>query len=388
MQYSNDGNQTDLLGEGTADPFTGLAPARTPEEEQRLIDARHAQARAAATSTANTNNAPGGYASQRGASDRGAQFSTDPQAIIDAYVYSRPGPDGLRVTPEQYAAAKRMKKLNHDAMNGTGYKALTYGILGAPAAITGGAAALAPGGLGFSAGSGSIAAADAGTAAAESASASAEPIVQVANEATGLAQAGPGFSPAAASAFNAAPAASAAPAAASAAPGAAPSWLAEGGKLGGKLAAAAAPFLIQEALGGKTKEEKALIAKQEQLAQEAKVRQGQQQDARMNQLGQQLLAFNPSNQLMAQMFGPQAAFQPEQMAAMAQGPAPPSDPNVLNYMGNDQKKLQEKRELIRRRDEYAAAEAARHDMLMGGIQRPGPGPTPIQMSAPQAARKY
>jgi hypothetical protein len=376
--------------EGSAiDPFTGLAPARTPEEEQRLIDARRAQARAAATSTANTNNAPGGYSSQRGAADRDVQFSENPQAVIDAYVYSRPGPDGLRVTPEQYAAAKQMKKLNHDAMNGAGYKALTYGILAAPSLVTGGAAlAGGPEALGFGAGSGSIAAADAGTAAAESAAASAEPIVQVANEATGLAQAGPGFSQAAANAFNAAPATGAAAAASAAAPGAAPSWLAEGGKLGGKLLGAAAPFLIQAALGGKTKEEKALIAKQTQLAQEAKVRQGQQQDARMNQLGQQLLAFNPSNQLMAQMYGPQAAFQPEQMAAMAQGQAPAQDPSIRNYMGDDQKKLQAKREMIRRQDEYDAAEAARRDMLMGGIQQPGPGPTPIQMSAPQAARKY
>ena len=369
----------DFLGDGTVDPFTGLAPALTPEEEQRQIDARHAQARADATRTANTN-----YASNRG----GPDYSS----MSVAQLLSRKAAGDPLISQAMVDSARKLERQNHRAMNTGGYKALTYGILAAPAAITGGAAAFGgPEALGFGAGTGSIAAGDAGTAAAESAAASAEPAVQVANGATGLAQAGPGFSQEAANAYNAANAAgAAAPAAgaAPAAPGAAPSWLAEGGKLGGKLATAAAPFLIQAALGGKTKEEKALIAKQEQLAQEAKVRQGQQQDARMNQLGQQLLAFNPSNQLMAKMYGPDAAFQPEQMAAMAQGQAPANDPDIANYTGTDQAKLRAKREQIRRQNEYDAAEAARRDMLMSGVQRPGPGPTPIQMSAPQAARRY
>ena len=45
----------DFLGDGTVDPFTGLAPALTPEEEQRRLDARRAQLRALATRTGNTN---------------------------------------------------------------------------------------------------------------------------------------------------------------------------------------------------------------------------------------------------------------------------------------------------------------------------------------------
>ena len=91
---------------------------------------------------------------------------------------------------------------------------------------------------------------------------------------------------------------------------------------------------------------------------------------------------------MAQMYGPQAAFSPEQAAQMVQGPTPASDPEILNYQGTDQGKLQQKREMIRRRNEYAAAEEQRRAMMMSGIQQPGAGPAPIQMSAPQAARKY
>jgi hypothetical protein len=159
-------------------------------------------------------------------------------------------------------------------------------------------------------------------------------------------------------------------------------------KYAGPAAIAAAPYAINALMGGRTKEEKQLIAKQEQLAQEAKVRQGQQQDARMNALGQQMLAFNPTNQMMAQMFGPDAAFQPEQMAAMAQGEKPAYDEKWSNYKGTDKKTQNDINEYIRRKKEYDAAEASRRDMIMGGIQRPGPGPAPIQMPTPQAARRY
>jgi hypothetical protein len=348
------------------DPFAGLSPALTPEEEQRQLDARRAQLRADSTRTANIN-AP--YQQQRGTA---AAQNTVGSSVADLERRQRQG-DPL-VTPEVLAAARKSERDNHRAMNTGAYKALTYGILAAPAAVTGGAAAFGgPGALGFGAGTGSIAAADAGTAAAESAAASTPAIT------TGGAMTAPTL---------AAPAATGAAAAPAAAAGSVPSWVSDGAALGGKLATAAAPFLIQEALGGKTKEEKALIAKQEQIAREAKVRQGQQQDARMNQLGQQLLAFNPSNQLMAQMYGPGAAFQPEQMAAMAQGQKPAYDEKWSNYKGTDPKVQKDIEEYIRRKKEYDAAEASRHDMLMGGIQRPGPGPTPIQMSAPQAARRY
>jgi hypothetical protein len=91
-------------------------------------------------------------------------------------------------------------------------------------------------------------------------------------------------------------------------------------------------------LGAKTDSEKALEAKQKQIAAEARKQQELNQQARMNALGQQMLAFNPQNQMMAQMFGPGAAFQPEQLAQMAQNPMKPQlDPSLINYQGVDRR---------------------------------------------------
>ena len=147
--------------------------------------------------------------------------------------------------------------------------------------------------------------------------------------------------------------------------------------------------VVGSLLGAKTDSEKALEAKQKQIAAEARKQQELNQQSRMNALGQQMLAFNPQNQMMAQMFGPQAAFQPEQMAQMAQNPMKPIyDEKWSNYQGTDRKTQADIEDYIKRKAEYDRQEAARRDMLMGGIQRPGAGPAPIQMSAPQAARKY
>jgi len=370
-------NQSDFLGEGTVDPFTGLAPAA---DEEALAAARRNQLRYSANNTANIN----------AVSDRGGP---DYSSMTSAQLLSRKAA-GEPISEEQIAAAKRLEKLNHEAMNTAGYKALTYGILAAPGLITGGAGVFGgPEALGFGAGTGSISAENAGLAAAESASASATPIVPVVNEATGLAQAGPGFTQAAADSYNAAHGLTAAAvpataAAATTAAGSVPSWLSDASAWGGKLATAAAPFLINEALGGRTKEQDALIAKQEQLAKEAEIRQGQQQDARMNALGQQLLAFNPTNQMMAQMFGPGAAFTPQQVSTMAQGQPPPQNPALENYHGTDPKVQAQVEEYIRRKQEFDQAEAGRKNMIMGGMAPVGPGPSPVQMGPPQAARRF
>ena len=327
----------DFLGEGTVDPFAGLAPA-TPEDQQRLEDARRSQLRQSATRTSNINQAPGGYLDQR------SQNQSNPQAAA---------PD-----------------------NWSDYL-LAGGILAAPALVTGAGALLGgAAGLGFGAGTGSIAAGNAGLAATESAAASA-PAITTGGAVTG----GTMAAPAAAGAVGTP--------AAGAAAGAAPSWLSEGGALGSKLAVAAAPVLINEALGGRTKEEKALVAKQEQLAREAQIRQGQQQDARMNQLGQQLLAFNPTNQRLAQMFGPSSAFTPDQMAGMVQGTPPPALPdNLVDYRGVDPAERAKVDEWIRRKKEFDAAEANRRNVMLSGTTPVGPGPAPIQMGAPQAARRF
>ncbi len=366
---------SDFLGDGTVDPFTGLAPAMTPGDEQAELDARRAQMRASATRTANTNNATGGYLDKRDPTRRsfGTMSAADLKRLHDSGDPS--------VSQQMVDAAVQAEKLNHEAMNSGAYKALTYGVLAAPAAITGGALAFGgPEALGFGGGASSLT--------------GAEPIVHVANEAGMIAPSAPamptGFGATSSPFTMASPSvAGAAPSAAAATPSLPGMIGADLGKYAPGLAMAAAPYAINSLTSGKTREEKALLAKQEQLAHEAKVRQGQQQDARMNQLGQQLLAFNPSNQLMAKMYGPDAAYSPEQMANMVQGQKPPdADPSLVNYQGTDPKKRAEVQEWIRRKKEFDAAEAQRREMMLNGIQQPGPGPAPIQMATPQAARRY
>lgn len=141
-------------------------------------------------------------------------------------------------------------------------------------------------------------------------------------------------------------------------------------------------------LGAETSSHKALIAKQKQMAEEARKRQEMNQQARMNMLGQQLLAFNPMNQVMAQMFGPEAAFTPEQMAGFGQNPMRPQlDPSLVNYTGGDPRKLQEVQKYIQQKKAFDEQEARRRELIMGGFQQPGPGPQPFAMSAPQPGRK-
>lgn len=335
---------SDFLGDGTVDPFTGLAPALTPEQQADELAARRNQLRLAANNTANRNT------ESRDVVSSGQHINPATGKAYTGNERPDPGSFSSTIIPTLKAIAK-------DPVTSSILLA-PYGVLGA-GALAGG---LASGGAGTLVGE----AAGPGMAFADSSTAGAEAVMNAARVPVS--------------------------AAASAAPAAAPSLL---GMVGHDVAAAApyvamaaAPAVINKLTGGRTKEEKALVAKQEQMAAEAKVREGQQQDARMNQLGQQLLAFNPANQMMAQMYGPDAAFSPEQMATMTQGQAPPSDPKVLNYDGTDQNMLRQKAELIRRRNEFAAAEAQRREMMLNNWQQPGPGPAPMQMPTPQAARRY
>lgn len=344
-------NQANFDTGGTVDPFTGLAPAMTPEEEAtaRLMKLRYA---AQQTSGANV----GFQRSQQ----HGDNTPTTPEEKAAYDEYAR-----------QHHLGEYAYGLGHNLANDPvtmGVLAAPYGVLGAGLAV-GGAA-----GLGFGVGEGSLV----GTS---------EPVTMLANEATGGAMAGPGFSQEAANAYNAAGAAGGAVGGA-------------GGAAGSGGAAAFAknfglpalemlgPLAIQQATGGRTKEQKKLVEVQQQMALEAQKRQGQVQDQRMNMLAQQVLAFNPRNQQLAQMVGPQAAFSPEQAAQMVQLPEPPQDPAVMNYTGNDQKILHQKQEMIRRHNEWLQSEQQRRQMMMGGFQAPGPGPAPINMPAPQAARRF
>jgi hypothetical protein len=134
---------------------------------------------------------------------------------------------------------------------------------------------------------------------------------------------------------------------------------------------------LNELTGAQSDAEKQLLAKQEELAKEARQRQQQQQQARMNALGQSLLAFNPQNQMMAQMFGPGAAFTPEQFAQMAQNPMPNETPWGT---GTDQQRAEQ----VQRRD----AERARQERIRGQMQPLPQGPAPINMPRPAPARRY
>jgi len=143
-------------------------------------------------------------------------------------------------------------------------------------------------------------------------------------------------------------------------------------------------------LGAETDSHRALQAKQRQMAEEAAKRARMNQQARMNALSQQMLAFNPMNQTMAQMFGPEAAFQPEQLANMAQDPMKPRlDPSLYGYQGVDPKKSAEIAAFMRDQDEYAKNEKRRREMMLGGLQPlPQQGPAPLQQRAPLAAKRY
>jgi len=131
--------------------------------------------------------------------------------------------------------------------------------------------------------------------------------------------------------------------------------------------------LVGGFLGAETDSQKALIKKQEQLAAEAKKRAQQNAQARMQALGQSMLAFNPQNQMMAQMFGPQAAFSPQQFAQMG------ADPSVAGMQwgtGTDEQRRAQ------------AADAQRRKKIEEQMTPLGPGPAPLKLPPPQAGRRY
>jgi hypothetical protein len=128
--------------------------------------------------------------------------------------------------------------------------------------------------------------------------------------------------------------------------------------------------------GAQSDETKRLLETQQRLAEETRRQQEKNQQMRMNALGQQMLAFNPRNQAMAQMFGPEAAFNPQQMQAMMQ------DPRAQQQWGTGSE--QERRDQVLRKQE----EQRRAAMLQQNMQPLGPGPAPINMPAPQPGRRY
>lgn len=132
------------------------------------------------------------------------------------------------------------------------------------------------------------------------------------------------------------------------------------------------------AIGGyQSDEAKALLAKQQEMAAEARKRQEANAQSRLTALGQQMLAFAPRNQLMAQVFGPQAAFSPQQMQAMTADPRP----KQAWGSGSDQDRIDQ---VTRKRGEQQ-----RQQMFAQNFQQPQPqAPAPFGMPGPQAARRF
>ncbi len=132
--------------------------------------------------------------------------------------------------------------------------------------------------------------------------------------------------------------------------------------------------VLNSITGSRTDATKELDKKQKQLAAESELRMRQNAQTRMQALGQSLLAFNPQNQMMAQMFGPQAAFSPQQFAQMA------ADPSVAGLpwgTGTDEQRIAQ------------VKEKQRQQMIQQQMQPVGPGPAPLApRAAPQGARRF
>jgi hypothetical protein len=151
--------------------------------------------------------------------------------------------------------------------------------------------------------------------------------------------------------------------------------------------------------GSKTDAQKALLKKQEELAKDAELQKKRNQQTRMQALGQSMLAFNPQNQMMAQMYGPQAAFSPQQMAQMAGDPgAKPLEEATQAWsqaaMSNPINPKTRQRDggpippEVQANLERARENERRRKMIEQQTTPLGPGPAQLKLPPPQAARRY
>lgn len=153
------------------------------------------------------------------------------------------------------------------------------------------------------------------------------------------------------------------------------------------------------ALGGfRSNAEKQLMETQKRLAQETAAQRAQNERTRMNALGQQMLAFNPQNQAVAQMFGPEAAFSPQQMAGMVNDPGARSQEDYkaahekawkngsIDFNTRQRVGVMEgwSGDDIRRMEENER----RKKMVQQNMQPLPPGAPPMQMTGPAAARRF
>lgn len=184
----------------------------------------------------------------------------------------------------------------------------------------------------------------------------------------------------------------------------------QGGVTGASLGASAGPWgaaaggalgLLGAGLGvfGGGDAEKALLKKQEELAAEAKKQQERNAQMRMQALGQSMLAFNPQNQMMAQMFGPEAAFSPQQMAQMSADPGARSRADFEAAQRQAMGGTADNPNMMGRTGAvmggWTAADMRRmeeNERRMAMVQQQttplGPGPAPLKLPKPQPGRRY
>lgn len=158
--------------------------------------------------------------------------------------------------------------------------------------------------------------------------------------------------------------------------------------------------VLNSITGAQSDSEKALLAQQKKTAEEAEKRARQNAQERMNTLGQSMLAFNPQNQMMAQMFGPQAAFTPQQFAQMGADPGAKSQADFDkarqdSIMGGaidpkTRSRIPAPMQNFNAQDlERMRADQRRQAMLAANMQPIGPGPAALApRAAPAAARKF
>jgi len=353
MPYTNTASGADFLGEGT---LTGaFAPTQSPgdiaEAQRQEAIRRQAQITADAQAVAQRNQA---YQAERAKGQGGSMYIGDDAEAKKASDLA------AGITGREYrtlAQQKEWEKTHQRSFGGNLIRdPVTMGILAAPYGVVGGGLALGGGAaLGLT---------EAGAAGATTAL----PAIT-----TGGAVTAPTLTaPALASTVPAIAGATVPPAVAAATPFLTPSNVL--GLAGLTLDAAG---IVASQI--RTKAEKDLIKKQEELAAAAKARQLQVQQEGMNRLGQQIQAFVPQNRMMAEMFGPDAAFTGQQMGQMAADPGakpmsaynvPPGTP--LN------------REDIDRTN----ADQARQQQVAGAFGPPPQGPAPLQQRKPQAARRF
>lgn len=145
---------------------------------------------------------------------------------------------------------------------------------------------------------------------------------------------------------------------------------------------------VLNSLGGyEPDSQKALIKKQEELAAEAKKRAQMNAQSRMNALGQSMLAFNPQNQMMAQMFGPDAAFSPQQFAQMAGDPGAMSQ---ADYSSAREQSLKTGQPMgVNAADVQRMRENEQRQRTVQQQMKPlGPGPAQLKLPPPAAPRRY